>query len=115
MPVVSLSHLSDKGMSVISYGILRLYANVEVMWSLHLASLSDFDECKENGVVFIRLDCQYDNSKWRKSKTKLTFIILFSYQAYSSFNLQHDWIISVYLKKGTIQSLVINECAKWPP
>lgn len=55
MPVVSLSHLSDKGMSVISYGILRLYANVEGLWSLHLASLSDFDECKEKGVVFIRL------------------------------------------------------------
>lgn len=48
------------------------------------------DECKEKGVVFNRLDCQSDNGKWRKSKTQLTFIITFSYQARSPFNLLHD-------------------------
>lgn len=39
--------------------------------------ISDPGECKEVGVVSISLDFQYDNSKFRKCKRRLTFILHF--------------------------------------
>lgn len=51
--------------------------------------LSDPDECKKKGDVF-HLGCQYDNSNFRKSKTRLT--VLISYQTNSPFNLLHGHI-----------------------
>lgn len=97
MPVVSLSHLSDKGMYVISYGILRLYASVEVMWRLHLASLSDFDQCKEKGCFLSDWIVNMILVSGENRNRKRSSLSWYEYQAYSSFNLQHDWIISVYL------------------
>lgn len=51
--------------------------------------LSDTEECKEKGIVLIILDFQYENSKFRKSKTMLNFKVLFSNQASSPFYLRH--------------------------
>lgn len=54
--------------------------------------LLDTDECKEKEDVFISLNCQYDNCKFRKSDTVIIFIVLILYQAKSPFNLLHNFI-----------------------
>lgn len=44
-------------------------------------TLPDPDECEEKAEAIIKQDFQYDNSMFRKLETRLTFIVLFSYQA----------------------------------
>lgn len=41
----SISHKTDKGKSVIGWGIFRLYANVEVMKMTFYRYLSDPEKC----------------------------------------------------------------------
>lgn len=72
----------DKACLWLFLGILRLYANVDNLLF------------KKRGVVFIRLECQYDITKLSKSKTRLTFTV--SFHTRQIFRFTYFTVTSIY-------------------
>lgn len=114
------SHKTDKGMSVISEGyIFRLYANLKVIerWPL-IDTYPTPLSVRRKGWAVIKLDCQYDNSKFRKrgSLSKYYFptrqTLLLTYFTVISIydNLKHISYMYMYLIIPTRKSINTFTC-----
>lgn len=94
------------------YGKLGVYLGCIKMQGKRTCyrNLSHPGECRvkwRRGMVFITLNCQYDISKLRKSKTRLTFKILLDELLLMIFQFRFHYLLKDFRDKRKVRDMTL--------